>query len=288
MTIRKEDWLVLNQFCAFCKPQRILEYGAGTSTRLFKHWAKVETIESKLEYYDKKLGTLTEKPDGHYDFAFIDGPPGKSHLSREDSVIQAKEHTNAIIMHDIERGGELETVEKHLKDWRRTDFEGTFRLALFERPSVLEVEVDLGRIPVDPFLTIATRTCIRPKTLTENIKSVRNQTDLDLQQMFIVDQVGKGMWCANKSFYENKHRVKGKYVFILDDDRIITDVNFITKIKEAAKTNPDIIMIRSTQGNRDFPAQDNWGKKKIYFGCVDASNYVVSADFWDKHIGNFF
>jgi hypothetical protein len=49
------------------------------------------------------------------------------------------------------------------------------------------------------FLTVITRTYLRPNFLKLNQESLRNQTDGDWEQILLVDKVGIGVPEANKN-----------------------------------------------------------------------------------------
>ncbi len=119
----------------------------------------------------------------------------------------------------------------------------------------------------NPFLTIITRTCNRPNLLQENIESINKQTDGDFEHLFIVDEIGRGkIWAqASLNKFKNNIGIKGKYVFILDDDDILVDPNFVSVLKERSKdSNPDLIMFRGKLGNKIYPPDVHFGKPPIH------------------------
>ena len=131
-SITKEDFDILSDFCEHEKPKRILDYGAGVSTHLFKQFCFVNTIEESFKIA-LTFDTVIKEPVGIYDFAFIDGPRGTNKLSREQSVVQAMNHTDCIIMHDTLRQGEQQTIYKHLKNWECEDMKSLRGMHLFRR-----------------------------------------------------------------------------------------------------------------------------------------------------------
>ena len=114
VSISREGWDALERFCAERKPERILEYGPGVSTVLFKRHAKVvHSIESEPQTYNVGLDTLVSKPEGRYDFVFVDGPRGAwsgdkddiKNYSRYLPVQTARDHTDCIVLHNALRRG---------------------------------------------------------------------------------------------------------------------------------------------------------------------------------------
>lgn len=103
-----------------------------------------------------------------------------------------------------------------------------------------------------PFLTIVTRCCRRPRMLRLNILSVLAQTCRDVEHVFLVDLAGahRGgnvLW-ANRQFRRYKARMKGRYVFLLDDDGVLYSPDFVEQAKKIADAHePDVILCRSRQ-----------------------------------------
>jgi len=131
ITISQEGWNKLEKYCKDTAPQRILEYGPGVSTILFKRYADiVHSIEAEPDKYNKGLDTIVNKPEGRYDFAFIDGPKGgwkeKEKTKIEDysrfaSVQDAMQYTDTLIMHNAFRDAERRVCDKLLAGWTKDD-----------------------------------------------------------------------------------------------------------------------------------------------------------------------
>lgn len=140
-----------------------------------------------------------------------------------------------------------------------------------------------------PFLTIVTRCYKRPEALKINITSVTSQKSEDWEQVFIVDDVGRGYLWANESLYHNRHRVKGDYVFILDDDDHLTYDGFVDDLKSIVKRhNPAIIMVKATTPHihKILPTDLVWKKHPIV-RHIGTGNFVVRNDIWQKYIKLF-
>jgi len=135
-----------------------------------------------------------------------------------------------------------------------------------------------------PFLSIVTRCYKRPKALRLNVVSVAKQTDRDWEQVFITDDEGRGLLWANKSLYLNRHRVKGDYVLILDDDNILYHNKVVEHLKAVvAAHDPDILIVKLHQIKRLLPTDEVWGKQPV-FGHIDTGCFVVRHDVWVDNI----
>jgi len=150
-----------------------------------------------------------------------------------------------------------------------------------------------------PFLTVFTRTCKRPKMLSDLIDNLKAQTDTDFEQVFVVDKVGNhsggNVKWANNQIPANKHRVDGEYVYFLDDDKAVIYPYFIAELKEIARyaARPEIILVRSVLGSKSDLGHDlhfnphdevwsvEWEKGERPNRWIGhALNYVVRRDYW--------
>lgn len=142
-----------------------------------------------------------------------------------------------------------------------------------------------------PFLTIVTRCCKRPKMLTANIESVLSQTDRDVEQIFIVDYNQAGVRRANISLAQNRGRISGDYVYILDDDTRLEDKNFVAKIRCIARTGPDVIMVKSRRPQfapHILPKPFVWNcPERLALTSTNCLCYVVKRQVWLDHIEAF-
>ena len=139
-----------------------------------------------------------------------------------------------------------------------------------------------------PFLSIVTRCCRRPDFLTRNIASIKGQTDQDVEQVYIVDKDQRGRYWANQEFANHVHRVDGEYVFILDDDCRLTSYEFVAKVREGSKSNPDVIMVQTSRPQlkpRKLPRDDVWGKyAELHIHTTNCLCYVIKHDIWTHFI----
>ena len=140
-----------------------------------------------------------------------------------------------------------------------------------------------------PFLSVVTRSCGRAKQFAMAKKSLMTQIDPDYEHIIIVDAVGKGLHEANKSLDKNKHRIRGQYVFILDDDNYVSDTYFIKHLKNVVSQHPvDIILFKAHRKpfSETLPSKRVWGTRPI-LGEIDSCCFVVKRAVWQKHIHEF-
>lgn len=141
------------------------------------------------------------------------------------------------------------------------------------------------------FLTIVTRCCKRPRMLTSNIESVLSQTDRDIEQIFIVDRNQAGIRRANISLAQNKNRISGDYVYILDDDTRLEDKNFVAKIRRIARTGPGVIMVKSRRPQfapHILPKPFVWNcPERLALTSTNCLCYIVKRQVWLEYIEAF-
>jgi hypothetical protein len=114
--------------------KRILEYGAGVSTAMFRILATVDTMEAHDALANKY--SAVKCPSGWYDLAFIDGPVGTPSFSRESSVVEAMKYTDCIIMYDTNRVGEKQTIKKHLSSWTSINLGSKRGMIMFRNTNI--------------------------------------------------------------------------------------------------------------------------------------------------------
>lgn len=139
-----------------------------------------------------------------------------------------------------------------------------------------------------PFLTVVTRCYKRPYFLSQNIRSLKSQTDKDYEQVFIVDKIGHGLAAADVALNTYKHLNTGKYVMVLDDDDKVLDNEFISKLKNVIVSNsyPDIVIWRGMFGNLNYilpPLDTNWGKT-VQHSKIGSFNYCILNSLYNKYI----
>lgn len=134
-------------------------------------------------------------------------------------------------------------------------------------------------------MSIITRTCQRPSELQRCINSVLNQTDPDFEHIIIPDDIVHGLYWANRQIAECRTKLKGDYVYVLDDDDFIISFSFIEELKKLINnldSKPELIICRGTLNDEQFPKV--W-KDKVIRGQIAASNLIVRTDVFDAHAG---
>lgn len=147
-SIRPDGYHFLVHFIKANKWSSVLEVGPGASTWAFlENNCQIDSIEHDPQWLQKHgidlrefLGncqqhvqtgeyrftgqvrlfpfknedTIIVPPlmSSYYDFAFVDGPPGKPTLSRWNAMQFALERANVVAIHDCNRVGEKETLER--------------------------------------------------------------------------------------------------------------------------------------------------------------------------------
>jgi hypothetical protein len=148
-----------------------------------------------------------------------------------------------------------------------------------------------------PFLTFVFRCTKRYKPIKRALSSLRKQTDRDYQILCLADEKGRGIGWANHNLPKQKQYVRGKYVYLYEDDDEFIYNGFVKKLKRIVKknNNPDVIFVKAFIGagadktNKDislYPLKKYWGKKpglaKIGTPC-----FIVSNEIYQEYIQYF-
>lgn len=144
-----------------------------------------------------------------------------------------------------------------------------------------------------PFLTLITRCCWRPKMLSKAIDSALAQTSKDFEIVFIVDKNKRGVRWANQQFAENKHRIDGQYVYTLDDDTFLPSKYFVAKLKQVAEANkyPDVIMVKGSRPQlspKILPKDTVWGhRERLKITSTNGACFVTKRQAWLDHCEDY-
>lgn len=143
-----------------------------------------------------------------------------------------------------------------------------------------------------PFLSIVTRHLPARKRYFERCAlSIVRQSDQDYEHV-VLDCLPSSYQDCNTVFYPNRHRVTGKYVFILDDDDYLINLDFVKGLKEQAVNDPDVIWVKwrtiGTFDNVPLPFPEQWeqlsrGLPPI-MGTMGSSNFVVRNQLYQDYI----
>lgn len=147
-----------------------------------------------------------------------------------------------------------------------------------------------------PFLSIVTRCSQRPHALLRCIHSVARQSDLDIEQVFLVDHEHRGLRYANEQFHRYRNAPSGEYVWALDDDNVASDRDFVASLKAiASETAADVIVVKMTQEHKDetYPKPDIWeidwkGGERPEEWAGGGACVAVRKEVWAEHTEAYF
>jgi hypothetical protein len=138
-----------------------------------------------------------------------------------------------------------------------------------------------------PFLSIWTPTYRRPTYLKRCMESVQAQTARDeIQHLVWEDRIGVGVAGMYAEIARHVDELAGRYVYILQDDDILTAESVVERLKLFAWENdePPVIICRSVKGPLRLPT---YWKKAPQYGHIDLGNYVVRRDVFAAHVNDF-
>lgn len=137
-----------------------------------------------------------------------------------------------------------------------------------------------------PFLTVVTRTFQRPQMLERCVASVWAQADKDFQHIVLADDVGVGIAGSYQQMIDEADRYRGQYIYILDDDDVLTDDQLIVDLKRIAdRHNPDVVMVKAEHPELGV-LPEPWEDEPVY-SQVCVSNFVVKAGVWRENAWAF-
>lgn len=142
-SIIEDEWAFFVDNCP--KANKILEIGSGNSTLHLMKIAKVDSLETNIEYINYLTSIINNNVtlyhynyphfpnlQSKYDVALIDGPGPNNNNGRLDSMIFAKSLSNNIFIHDCRRKSEKASIE-HVFDLDEWEEVGIKRGLLFLR-----------------------------------------------------------------------------------------------------------------------------------------------------------
>lgn len=149
----------------------------------------------------------------------------------------------------------------------------------------------------NPILTIITRRVAnkRLNEFEEHLKCLEKQSLKSFIHLLIIDKIGAGMLAANKSFQLVKGQIKTPYVYLLDDDDLLIDEDFVLQIQSIIELEkPDIIFVKARiETGKDFiyPHPNCWCKipkdlKKMR-GHIGGGCVVITKELFNENIHHF-
>jgi len=146
---------------------------------------------------------------------------------------------------------------------------------------------DIVVLDKQPWLSIVTRCYKRPHQFLRCMASIAQQTCDSYETVIIVDAVGRGVPWANAQFYAHRNRVRGKYVWLLDDDDECIEPDLVSMVRQIGQaSHPEIIQCRFMHPAAVLPPDDLWGKPPKP-GFIGGSSYIVRVDIWKRFIKHF-
>lgn len=144
-----------------------------------------------------------------------------------------------------------------------------------------------------PFLTVVTRCYKRPMMLARNQLSLQRQSLPDYHQVFIEDDVGRGMLWANTQLALTTDEIQGEYVLILDDDDRLEHIHAISNLKAIIHSTvsgdpPEVVVFKVNHGDRlgILPSDAVWEKTPIK-GHIGSCSFIMEAGLWCDNIHHF-
>lgn len=128
-----------------------------------------------------------------------------------------------------------------------------------------------------PFLSIYLPTYKRPVMLAKCIESILKQNDQDLEVVLVRDDIGIGIDGMYGDIPNHLDEVHGQFVFVLSDDNLITDADFVSGLKAiVAEHQPDVVVFKNQVASVQ---PDRWDCAPE-LGHIDLSCFAVKADIW--------
>jgi len=133
-------------------------------------------------------------------------------------------------------------------------------------------------------LEVLTRHLVtRPNGLERCTASLQAQTCDRWVQTLLIDEVGRGVAWANRNLARYAPGLVGDYIWLLDDDDICTDPDFVQQLQFWTEDKPDVVMVKGwIDGHGVLPDGDYWGKRPK-LNHVGSSNFVVRRDVWQEY-----
>jgi hypothetical protein len=114
--------------------------------------------------------------------------------------------------------------------------------------------------------------------------SVMGQGCKDCEQVILEDTEGLGAGGSHKLFYDAP--VKGDYVYVLDDDDMLADINVVESIKGFIESQgrPPFIVVRVRHPYTILPEMEYWGCPRVPpYGHIGSGGVVTRRDVWLSH-----
>jgi hypothetical protein len=138
-----------------------------------------------------------------------------------------------------------------------------------------------------PFLTFLTPTYRRPKGLAACLASVQEQTAVErIQQIVIVDHVGRGIGEMFSALPTYAPAVQGQYVHVLCDDDLLWDETVVETVERFAADHdqPPLIIVTVVKNGAPYPRGQAWPPVEAH---IDLGCLIVRRDVWVGYCGDY-
>ena len=136
----------------------------------------------------------------------------------------------------------------------------------------------------EPFLTFYTPTYKRPQALPRCLASVAAQTAVaDVEQVVIVDHVGRGVAGMFESVPQYVDALHGLYVHLLGDDDELAAPDVVERVRAFAVEHdyPQLILVWTIKGGFRWPAGATMWPPRM--ARIDSACAIVRRDVWRDH-----
>ena len=145
-----------------------------------------------------------------------------------------------------------------------------------------------------PFVSIITPCYKRPMALARNRASVAAQQRTDIEQILVIDDVGRGWAWVARELARATQYASGQYIVCLDDDDELAGPDVIDSLDKALgclEMLPEVIVtlceIEYSSGQRvTVPEPDYWGKPPVK-GHISGQCVVLRRDIRMQHLADF-
>ncbi len=268
-------------------------FGVGQSTYYHivvkKHFSLQHTKRASMMATIVTPRVMKDKfdyADPYLDIALWINNSGKTFIPKEPICLGIKHGFT-----DVGGGG-------HQKHWKRYKLEDNNSAKLL---NIVGQDVHFYRTMTDrsnyeitkksygdaPVVSIITRMHgdNRPAGFSKNQEGI-SELKGDFEQIFIKDIKGLGLLAANSSFQLAMSHVKGKWVYLLDDDDYMVDPDIIAELSDI---EADVVFVRAwidVKGGHIFPQENVWEKSPVA-GSIGGGCFFVKKAIFDKFIHHF-
>lgn len=131
-----------------------------------------------------------------------------------------------------------------------------------------------------PFLEVITRTFGQRGTLLDRCKESVALLGPEVAQRILVDEGARGVAWANHNLATVE--ASGEWVWVIDDDDLVSDAGMVEQLRRAAEEQPDVVMVRVVHGKWGMlPPGTDWGHRPI-MGRIGGSCAIVRGEVWNK------